>query len=325
MRAPDFWQYDGGFATLLAPVASLWAAGAALRTRAARPWRAPIPVLCIGNLVAGGAGKTPLAIAVARHLSAHGRHPHILSRGYGGRVAGPERVDPRRHGAADVGDEPLLLEAVAPTWVARDRAAGARAAIAAGADVLVLDDGFQNPALVKDFSVLAIDGGYGFGNRHVMPAGPLREPLQAGLARADAAVIVGVDRVGAAALLPAGVPVFHARVVPVPAACDAIAGQVVFAFAGIGRPAKFYDTLRELGCRIAATRDFADHHRFTPEEIAAVVSEAAKRRAIPVTTEKDAVRLPADARAMVRVLPIALEWDGPNALDRLLAPVLADG
>jgi len=325
MRAPDFWQHDGGIATLLAPVAGLWAVGAALRARAAHPWRAPVPVLCIGNLVAGGAGKTPLAIAVARHLSALGRRPHILSRGYGGRVAGPERVDPRRHGAAEVGDEPLLLAAAAPTWVARDRAAAARAAVAAGADMLVLDDGFQNPALVKDLSVLAIDGGYGFGNRRVMPAGPLREPLAAGLARANAAVIIGADRVGATALLPARLPVFRARIVPVPAACDGIAAALVFAFAGIGRPAKFYATLAELGCRIAGTRDFADHHRFTAAEISAIVDEAAKRGAIPVTTEKDAVRLPVEARAMVRTLPIELEWETPDTLVRLLAPVLADG
>ena len=325
MRAPDFWRHDGFLAVALSPLAALWAAGAALRTRTAHPWRAPVAVVCIGNLVTGGAGKTPLAIAVARHLSARGRRPHILSRGYGGRIAGPERVDPARHDAGAVGDEPLLLAEAAPTWVAHDRAAAARAATAAGAGVLVLDDGFQNAALVKDLSVLAIDGGYGFGNGRVMPAGPLREPLRAGLARADAAAIVGVDRVGVAERLPARLPVFRARAVPAPGAGDGIAGQAVFAFAGIGRPAKFYDTLAEMGCRIEGTRDFADHHNFTPEEIADIVDAAARRGAVPVTTEKDAVRLPAEARAMVRTLPIALEWDDPDALDRLLAPVLAGG
>ena len=325
MRAPDFWRHDGGLAVALSPLATLWAAGAAWRVRSAHPWRAPVAVVCIGNLVAGGAGKTPLAIAVARHLAVRGRRPHILSRGYGGRVPGPARVDPARHDAAAVGDEPLLLAAAAPTWIAHDRAAGARAAIAAGADILVLDDGFQNTALVKDMSILAIDGGYGFGNGRVMPAGPLREPIRAGLARADAVVIVGVDRVDATASLPKGLDVYCARVVPVPGACDEIAGQPVFAFAGIGRPAKFYATLAEMGCRIEATRDFPDHHRFTPAEIADIVDRAARAGAIPVTTEKDAVRLPVEARAMVRTLPIALEWDEADALDRLLAPVLGDG
>jgi tetraacyldisaccharide 4'-kinase len=325
MRAPEFWRHPGGLAMALSPLAALWSAGAALRARTAHSWRAPVPVLCIGNLVAGGAGKTPLAIAVARHLSLRGRRPHILSRGYGGRLTGPARVDPTRHDAAAVGDEPLLLAAAAPCWVAHDRAAGARAAIAAGAEMLVLDDGFQNAALAKDLSVLAIDGGYGFGNGRVMPAGPLREPIRAGLARADAVVIVGIDHAGIAAILPAGLAVYHARAVPRPGAGDDIAGRAVFAFAGIGRPAKFYDTLAEMGCRIAGTCDFADHHRFTPEEIADIVERAAGSGAIPVTTEKDAVRLPIEARAMVRTLPIALEWDEPDALDRLLGPVLGDG
>lgn len=325
MRAPEFWRRNGGLAIALSPFASLWAAGAAWRRCAAHPWRAPIAVVCIGNLVAGGAGKTPLAIAVARHLAARGRRPHILSRGYGGRIAGPTRVDPARHDAVAVGDEPLLLSAAVPTWVAHDRAAGARAAIAAGTDILVLDDGFQNTALVKDLSVLAIDGGYGFGNGRVMPAGPLREPIRTGLARADAAVIVGVDQARAARFFPAGLAVYAARIVPAPGAGDDIAGQPVFAFAGIGRPAKFYATLAELGCRIEGTRDFPDHHRFTPDEIADIVDSAARTGATPVTTEKDAVRLPAEARAMVRTLPIALEWDEVDALDRLLAPVLGDG
>jgi tetraacyldisaccharide 4'-kinase len=324
MRAPEFWRRNGALAAALGPVAMLWAAGAALRARVARPWRAPVPVICIGNLVAGGAGKTPLVIAVARHLAARGRAPHIIARGYGGRLAGPARVDPARHSAAEAGDEPLLLAAAAPAWIARDRAAGARAAIAAGAGLLVLDDGFQNNALARDLSLLAVDGGYGFGNGRVMPAGPLREPLAGGLARADAVVIIGADTVNAAALLPPRLPVYNARAVPLPGAADDIAGRAVFAFAGIGRPAKFYATLREMGCDIRGTRDFADHHPFTAEEAMALCEAAAALNAVPVTTEKDAVRLPMPARAMVRVLPVVLEWEEADALDRLLAPVLAD-
>ena len=323
MRAPDFWSEDNGLARVLAPLGYLWSAGTGLRRAVARTARLSVPVVCVGNLVAGGAGKTPLAITLGRYLLARGRAPHFLSRGYGGRARGPLRVDASRHGAHDVGDEPLLLAAVAPTWVARDRRDGARAAIAGGADIIVMDDGFQNPSLVKDVSILAVDGGYGFGNGRLMPAGPLRERLAGGLARADAVVVIGSDGRGSRNRVARHCPVFEARLEPLPD--DAVAGRKVLAFAGIARPAKFYATLRQLGCIVAGTRAFPDHHRYRPDEIVRLCEEAAALGALPVTTEKDLVRLPEAARAMVRCVRVELAWADSATPGRLLARVLGDG
>ncbi len=287
------------------------------------PWQAPVPVICVGNLVVGGAGKTPLAIALARHLIATGHTPHFLSRGYGGREYGPVRVDLQHHNARAVGDEPLLLASVAHTWVASNRPVGARMACAAGADVIIMDDGFQNPSLAKDISVLAVDGGYGFGNHRVIPAGPLRERLSSGLWRADAAVVIGSDATGALNGIQNYCPVHKARLTPYPD--DAIAGKRVFAFAGIGRPQKFYATLRQIGCTVAATKDFPDHHRYTPRRIIRLCEDATALDAILVTTEKDYVRLPDDAKTMVHALRVELEWADVSSLDRILKKISDDG
>mgnify|MGYP000638645222 CR=1 FL=1 len=193
MRAPDFWQPGkGGFAAMaLAPLGRVYAAAGAARRAAARPWKAPVPVICIGNLVAGGAGKTPVALDFGKRLIDSGETVHFLSRGYGGTEKGPLRIDPAIHTCQAVGDEPLLLARLAPTWIAADRRLGCQAAVAAGAGIVIMDDGFQNPTTVKDLSVIVIDGGYGFGNGRVMPAGPLREPVAAGLKRAQAVVVIG--------------------------------------------------------------------------------------------------------------------------------------
>ena len=324
VRAPDFWRRDGGPARLLAPLGAAWGGAAVLRRALARPWRAPVPVVCIGNLVAGGAGKTPLAIAVCRHLRRRGRNPHLLSLGYGGRRHGPVRVDPGRDTAREVGDEALLLAEVAPTWIARDRALAAKAACGASADIVVMDDGFQNVGIAKDLTILAIDGGYGFGNGRVMPAGPLREKLETGLARADAAVMIGADRFGAGDIAARFLPVANARIVPA-GSFDDIAGHPVVAFAGIGRPGKFFDTLAEMDCQVLETHEFPDHHPYDSDEIMRICERAAELKATPVTTAKDAARLPPEARRMVKSLSIALEWQDPEALEHLLSPVLGHG
>lgn len=323
MRAPDFWKSQNFAAFCLTPAASLWCAATTMRRHITHPSEASVPVLCVGNLVVGGAGKTPLALAFARHLRSRGRNPHFLTRGYGGRESGPLQIDLARHGVVDVGDEPLLLAAVAPTWVSHDRTRGASAAAAAGADIIVMDDGYQNPTLLKNLSVLAVDGGYGFGNRKVMPAGPLREPLVGGLRRADAAVVIGTDATGACNGIANYCPVFKARLAP--EAENDIAGKTVFAFAGIGRPEKFYATLRLIGCTIVGTRDFSDHYRYRPDDIIRLCEDAAALDAMPVTTEKDHVRLPLEARDMVRVLPVALEWEDPTAPDQILGDLLDNG
>ena len=291
MRAPDFWEADGVVACLLDPIGRLYGQLGSLRRRLVTPMRAGIPVICIGNLTAGGAGKTPTAIAIARHLQARGDRPHFLTRGYGGRERGPLRVDPGTHDADAVGDEPLLLARTAVTWVSADRVAGAEAAVAAGASHIVMDDGLQNPYLDQDLRLLVIDGATGFGNRRLMPAGPLREPIRQALARIDAAIVIGTDHKGIGALLPAALPRLAADLVPVDD-LDHFRGRRVLAFAGIGRPEKFYATLRELGAEIVETRSFADHHRYQSREIERLHTRARQFDAVCVTTEKDHVRLP---------------------------------
>ncbi len=318
MRAPDFWRGRGALSTLLLPAAFGYEAASRLRHTAVRPWRAPVPVVCVGNLVAGGAGKTPTAIAIAHKLDRMGRSAHILTRGYGGRMHGPVRVETGLNSVRDVGDEALLLAARAPTWVSRDRPAGARAAAAAGAQIIVMDDGFQNPALAKDLSLIVIDGGYGLGNGRVMPAGPLRESLDSGLARADAVVLIGEDETGLVAEIGPRRPVLRARLVPTEEAA-ALAGKPVLAFAGIGRPEKFFRTLAELGCQIVDAVPYPDHHVYRPDEIMRLVEMASEAGAEPVTTEKDFVRLPPEARLMVRAVPVELEWRDEAAIDGLLA------
>lgn len=318
MRAPEFWRHDGATARALAPLAALWRWGAARRLERAESYRPAVPVICVGNVVAGGAGKTPVAIALARRLAEAGRTPHLLTRGHGGTEIGPRQVDPVRHDAARVGDEALLLAEAAPTWVARDRREGAVAAVATGADLLIMDDGFQSGALTLDLALLVADGGYGFGNGRAIPAGPCREAPTTALARADALVIVGPDRAGLGALAARhDLPVLGARLVPAPGAPD-LAGRRLVAFAGIGLPEKFFATLTGLGAELVLTRAFPDHHPFRRAEIEDLLAEAEARGAVAITTAKDRVRLPADLRDRVAMLPVELAWDDPAALSPLL-------
>jgi tetraacyldisaccharide 4'-kinase len=320
MRPPEFWTAEGLVPRLLAPASLVWSAAAALRRAGARPFRAGVPVLCVGNLVAGGAGKTPVAIALAGLLSRAGSEPAFLTRGYGGRLAGPVLVDPARHGAAEVGDEALLLARAAPTFVARDRAAGARAATDAGAQILILDDGFQNPGIAKDWSLLVVDGGFGFGNGRVIPAGPLREPVEAGLARAQGAVLVGADETGVEARLAARLPLFHARLAAIDPA--RFIGRKLLAFAGIGRPAKFFATLAECGAELVDAREFPDHHRYRDSEIDALAAAARAAGASLVTTAKDHVRLPPSHRQSVEALEVELRFADEAAVAAALARLL---
>ncbi|TAN72611.1 MAG: tetraacyldisaccharide 4'-kinase, partial [Magnetospirillum sp.] len=267
--------------------------------------------------VAGGAGKTPVAIALARRLLAVGRRPHLLTRGYGGSEVGPRAVDLDRHDSMRVGDEALLLAAVTPTWVARWRPDGAVAAVQMGADIIIMDDGFQNGSIAKDLSLVVVDGPYGFGNGRPIPAGPCREPAAVGLARADAVVIIGEDRTDVAAqAAAAGVTVLHAGLRPGPEAAE-LMGRKVVAFAGIGRPDKFFDTLRQCGARLVTTNAFPDHHPYTRAEIEDLLAEATANEAVAITTAKDHVRLAADLRARVQVLTVTLDWHDPDQLSPL--------
>jgi tetraacyldisaccharide 4'-kinase len=331
VHAPSFWwQAPGTVAALLAPVAAVYGAVAAGRLRQTGE-RAGAPVLCVGNPTVGGSGKTPTALALARLLIDAGERPFLLSRGYGGRLAGPVRVDPQHHRADDVGDEPLLLARGAPTVVARDRVAGARVARTAGAGVIVLDDGFQNPSLGKDLSILVIDGRRGIGNGRVFPAGPLRAPLAAQFDRAQEVLMIGDGPAGAVAAREAearGLTVFRGRLVPDAASVAALAGSRVLAFAGIGDPVKFFATLGAAGVDVAIARGFPDHHRFTGAQAAALVAEADRAGLSLVTTEKDFVRIShkrafAALAARSRELPVALEIEEEDRFRRFVLAAIA--
>ena len=325
MRAPAFWAAERGgiAAAALTPLSCLYRLGAHARAASIRPAKAGLPVICVGNFTVGGAGKTPTVLALAALLAEESIHPHILSRGYGGSERGPLRVDPDRHDARRVGDEALLLARAAPTWLCRDRLAGAAAARSAGAPLVLMDDGMQTPGLLKDLCIAVVDGGAGLGNGRVLPAGPLREPLATGLRRAHAVVLVGDDRRGAlAALGRHDLPVIEADLVP-GEEVRALRERPLVAFAGIGRPEKFFKTLEDAGCAVIARHAFGDHHRYRLGEITAILDDAKERGALPVTTEKDHVRLPQEARASVRTLPVTLAWRNPAEPIGLLAPLLA--
>jgi tetraacyldisaccharide 4'-kinase len=280
-------------------------------------------MVCVGNLVAGGAGKTPVALALAHWLVERGVPAHAVTRGYGGRLRGPARVDPTRHDALAVGDEALLLARRAPCWVARDRAAGVRAAVAAGAGAILLDDGFQNPAVAKTLALIVVDAVYGFGNGRVIPAGPLRENLRGGLARADAVVLVAGegDASDTERLLTArGMPTLRAVLAPVSG--ERLIGSCLLAFAGIGRPEKFFATLRALGAVLVGARAFPDHHRFRFSELEGLRRDAERAGARLITTAKDIVRIPPGRRIGIEVLEVEIRWADPAALAGLMRPVV---
>jgi tetraacyldisaccharide 4'-kinase len=318
MNPPEFWTSGGWRAAALAPLGCLYALGGAARLRWGGSFDARVPTICVGNLTLGGAGKTPMVLALAERLIAQGRRVGILSRGHGGSARGPLRIDPDAHDAALAGDEPLLLARAAPVWVAKKRALAARAALAAGVDCLLLDDGFQSPALLKTLSFVVVDGGAGLGNGRVFPAGPLREPAAWGLARSRAIVLIGDDRTGFERAQGAGRTLLRARLEPV---SRELAGARVFAFAGIGRPAKFFATLRAMGCEFAGTREFPDHHPYSRHQLDALLRDAGTAKL--VTTEKDLVRIPADLRGRFAALRVRLVFDDPAALDAILAEAFA--
>lgn len=319
MRPPAFWFTDPRHpalaARLLAPLG--WLTSALTAARVARPGvRAKIPVICIGNLNVGGTGKTPTAIALTERLGQRGRRVVILSRGHGGRLEGPALVDPLLHSAADVGDEPLLLAAFAQTVIARDRAAGARLAESLGAEVILMDDGFQNPSLHKDLSLLVVDAEMGWGNGRCLPAGPLREPPAAGLARADHLLLIGPAPARQRYDRP-NLPLTEGQIHPLKTGMN-WEGEPVIAFAGIGRPEKFFATLRDLGAKLIKTVALDDHQPLSHALMLRLEADALRHNAHLVTTEKDATRLPADFRAKVLTLPVRLTVDDWSGLDKAL-------
>ncbi len=315
----------------LAPIAALYGAVAAYRMER-RGKTAGVPLICVGNLTLGGAGKTPTALAVGRILINAGHKVFFLSRGYGGSAAGPLQVDAARHGATDVGDEPLLLARFAPTIVSRNRVAGAEMACALGASVIVMDDGFQNPSLTKNFSLVVVDGTRGIGNGHVFPAGPLRAPLDSQLHHAHALLIIGTPsvfcEVAIAAARQHGIPVLQGWLKVEAETLSALKGIRALAFAGIGNPEKFYATVAEAGIVAPVTQSFPDHHRYTRAEAEALVARAARDNLVLLTTEKDLVRLARDPNTAAlakaaRALPVTMQLDDEDALRQLLARAMA--
>jgi tetraacyldisaccharide 4'-kinase len=340
MRAPDFWWsakpslFGRLMTAVLSPFSVLY--GRAVVRRMARTGsKVSAPVICVGNFVAGGAGKTPTALALAKWLKHTGETPYFLSRGYGGALSadgGAHLVDRHRHCAAEAGDEPLLLARVANTVVARDRPTGAMLALAGGASLIVMDDGLQNPSLLRDFTLAVIDGAVGFGNGRLLPAGPLRAPLALQLQHTDAGLVIGEGEAGERAgrlLADAGKPVFHGRLAPDANAALRMLGSRVVAFAGIGRPQKFFDSLKACGARLVARHAFPDHHPYRPAEIIALQRQAEALDALLVTTEKDMVKL-STFLSLLRpnlpqpeTLPVVLVVEEAETLRQLVLSALA--
>lgn len=322
MRAPGFWhEAPGVMSGLLSPLGAIYGAATARRLSRGARAHVGVPVICVGNINAGGTGKTPTAIALAQRLIARGVAVHAVTRGYGGSLDGPVRVVEREHTADQTGDEALLLAAFLPTWVAKDRLAGARAATDAGAECIILDDGFQNPALAYDLSLVVVDAWRGFGNGRVIPAGPLREPVDAGLARADMVLSIGPDTAQTRFAKAWGsrihVPQVTGALVPLPTGLP-LQDLPVLAFAGIGHPDKFFQTLRSMGVNLLATHALADHQPLSESLMTRLLREAAMQGAQVVTTEKDAVRLPPAVRPQVMTIPVRLELSDWGPLDAAL-------
>ena len=323
MRQPNFWYFDQPnlLAKLLYPLSIIFSLLGRISIFFVEPWKASVPVICIGNLVVGGSGKTPTAIAIATVLKSKGWKPQFLSRGYGGTTTEPLLVNIQKHSSDIVGDEALLLAEICPTWVSSDRAKTAKLAIKNGANILILDDGFQNASIQKDLSILVIDGEVGFGNKHLLPAGPLRENIAKGLKRSNAALILGNDT----KMIADHILGYTGKEFPI--LCGSIEPTTVqpqffekkfVAFSGIGRPKKFFDTLDKIGLDIIGTFAFDDHHPYSREELIKLSTYAKRHGAELITTSKDRRRINTNINIAINELPIYIKWQKTNELDKFL-------
>jgi len=317
MKTPAFWYKSSptGLARLLWPLAQIYRIASHCRRWGANPYHAKIPVICVGNIVAGGAGKTPVALNLAKMLLTNGNNPVFVTRGYGGKEVGPLKVDLTRHTARDVGDEALLLARFASVWVGRDRAAAIRAAEPHGSHI-ILDDGLQNPHISPNLTFLVIDGETGLGNGQIIPSGPLRENFRDLIQRITAVIMIGKSD---AHHLTSRIrcPILHAHWQP-DLPTNFPSHQKFYAFAGIARPAKFYETCQQSGIQLAGHEDFADHHFFTPNELLRLQKTAQHQGARLLTTEKDWVRLSPEWQKKITAFPVTLVFNEVDALVRLL-------
>ncbi len=308
MKTPDYWLSDSLISKVLAPISFIYGFLTQLRLKLHESPKAEVPVICIGNITAGGTGKTPVSLAIARMLINDIYHPFFVTRGYGGKVKNVI-VNNKKHTAQEVGDEPLLLSEKAPTVVNPNRYEGAKLAVKEGADLIIMDDGFQNPSLKKDLSFLVFDGNYGIGNGKIIPSGPLRETFENGIKRADALIILGKDKHHLAKRTK--LPTFYAQLETTQ---TATAKNKVIAFAGIGHPQKFYNTLKEHGFNILKTFDFPDHHFYNKKELEDILAQAQTLNAEVYTTSKDFVKIPHSLKNDIKVLEVAVVWEKPETL-----------
>lgn len=313
MKTPQFWQYKNLVSWALFLPGCLYALASWARIKFHKPKKAKVPVICIGNLTAGGSGKTPVTISIAKMLKSCGKVPGVVSRGYGGKLKGV-LVEIKKHSAAQVGDEPLLLEKEAIVAVDPDRYEAAQIAIQNGADIIIMDDGFQNPTLYKDKSLLVVDGNFGLGNMMPIPAGPMREFFALGIKRADGVVIIGQDKHKVANMF-GNLPIFRAKVIAV---APKLEKEKVLAFAGIGSPKKFYQSLEDCGVKVIKTKDFPDHHFYTKNELLSLIDEAKELDADLITTSKDMVKIPYDLKPYFKVLEIDVKWQDEAAIKQFL-------
>ena len=317
MQIPKFWNNDTLSSKMLAPLAWLYGKIIVLRSQNTKPKKIDIPVMCIGNATIGGAGKTPVAMAIAKILMRDGINVHFLTRGYGGSLKGPVKVNPKIHNFEDVGDEALLLSKISKTWVSRNRYLGAMAASKAGAQTIIMDDGFQNLSIFKNSSFLVVDGNYGFGNKKLIPAGPLREKIDRAITRADAAIIIGKDQKNIVKEIGNKIKIIRGKV-RVDKKYYHLRNKNYLAFCGIGIPEKFFSTLESIGVKIKKRYIFPDHYKYSKKEIDQICKTAKNLKAEIITTEKDFVRLPKKSSMKIKTLPITIEWAKKKEITKLL-------
>ena len=322
VKPPEFWKQrnSGAGALCLLPLSLGYSFASFFLQKLIKPWRSNTPVICVGNAVVGGAGKTPVALSLGKYLIDHGIRVSYLSRGYGGTKGGPYNIDAFSDNPIMVGDEALLLAKVAPTWISKNKISGIKASLINKPNLILMDDGLQNHSIYKTFSILVVDGYSGFGNGMVFPSGPLREPVTRVLKRVNVVVIIGRDRFGIKGQLlkmDQSVEILNADIVPLPAAMN-LKDKPIVAFSGIGCPEKFFLTLDEFGFETIFKKGFPDHHYYSIKELSKLRKQAEKSGAILVTTEKDWVRLPNEQKKGINYIETTLNWKDQDALASIL-------